>query len=1241
MKKSVTWVLAACLLFVGLIFGAAVPQILSSTPVYADEDPFIDREHNPDDDNPGNEETPGDDTPSDDDDPFDDREHNPDDPGGDDDDPFDDREHDPDHPSGGDDDDPFVDREHDPDSEEAENVCKDETQSLSWILCPSSTTGGSLVDNIYEKIEDILQIDPVTAADDSPIYITWKYVRDLTNIVFIIFVLVVIYSQLTGFGISNYGIKRTLPRIIIAAVLVNLSFLICSLAVDVSNIVGSSLSTFFDGIRDTIVASAGDLSGALNNINWGSMIGYLTGTVGLSALGLTAVTAATSGLGAIFWMIVIALIGAVISVVVGVITISLRQGVIAVLIMIAPLAFVAYLLPNTEKWFERWKSILVQMLVFYPMFSFLFSASRLIGWTFILTAIKQDPVDLFWVVIGLIVQVLPLFLSITLMKMSGSVLGKVSGMLDRLTNPARKTVEAWGQSHAEQHRQNYLRRNVMPGAKLRNYLAYRQSLRELDTENAQKVVAGRAKSRAFDKASSYRGRDLDGNDVWYKHANRYTRTAKQAGLLETRANTALSAYKNTLSAYGGHFGEGRSLRSRAAARLSAASTEAYKESMKQEFLTINEAQADQEMLLNEYIKASNNQYRNPYEYNRLIKGAAGSLRHNGESSIMGQVIAKSVEIENRRRREAAVIMTKFGVDKPTSRGMIFDCAHISDDGYETDENGHAIEDEHFRLLPGKHHQEWGQYIAVHKTSGKELTSSEYVQLSEAERENYNKVRYFDIYDDKHNPVQRVYSDDAGYMKELLRNDFSIGDPINRRYLGSIGLGLTEEQKSKIQQRFQLSDDEMSQLAGDGSLRKYASTITGIALESKYKEHWAPVTPMLTAQTRMGYVLTPGQQIIAELESLTKASKAGAFLQNDGPLIDILRHVFESFYSSDDGMRFEDYFQKLDIATYRNVNGLGLHGFRMALDNDGNVTWKKIDRNDSSLTLDECKNFLAHYILPKAAIKSIGMMNRNISQGLLENQKPDTLQALLRLCDSLEEIGIKNVDKDIPFADRLNAELDLYEGEDPSAVKAMITHAREAIRAKIREQSGDGPDDPGTGGGSDGGSGGTGGSGGSGGSGGGSGRPRGGNGGGNGGSGAVTYTADQVQALLATLMNGGQNPHHQGLDGVRSALLRGLQNRQVSGPANARDAIRAAALDVNISTEQLCDAISDIIDGDQSLGDDRYEIEDILDAFRRSADSRPHSSAEAAHDIAMTSREAQERCDALIDALDPYFHSWGL
>lgn len=302
---------------------------------------------------------------------------------------------------------------------ETHDSCYDQTGAIGWLICPTTGVIAKAVDNIYGIIENFLVINPIIMQEDSPIKIVWSYCRDITNVIFIIFIIIVVYSQLTGLGISNYGIKKTLPRIIIAALLVNLSFIICSAAVDISNIIGGSLKGLFSSIQESTITSNESLS-QVAKVSWTDLASVFTGGTVVAGIAI----GATGGLAQFFWMLAPILLGAIVSIVIGLITISLRQAVVFLLVMISPLAFVAYLLPNTEKWFSKWRQLLTQMLVFYPMFSLLFGASQLAGWV-LMTSINNG----FGLIIGMAVQVFPLFFSWSLMRMSGTVLGKINSGL--------------------------------------------------------------------------------------------------------------------------------------------------------------------------------------------------------------------------------------------------------------------------------------------------------------------------------------------------------------------------------------------------------------------------------------------------------------------------------------------------------------------------------------------------------------------------------------------------------------------------------------------------------------------------------------------------------------------------------------------------------------------------------------------------------------------------------------------
>lgn len=933
--------------------------------------------------------------------------------------------------------------------EDVQNACTEKTGSLSWIVCPSTGLIATITDELYAAIEDLLVVQPLpvsngltpegstpadkpvlgTTMDTSPIYLVWQYARSLTNIVFIIFLIIMIYSQLTGSGIDNYGLKRILPRLIIAVIMVNLSYIICALAVDVSNIIGDGLRDFFTDIETKIIASSADTAPFQDISLDGVLATVLTGgSIGLVAMG------AVGGPGYIFFMLLTVLLGAVIAVASGLITIAARQALVSLLVMISPLAFVAYLLPNTEKWFGQWRQLFTRMLVFYPLFSFLFGASHLLG--FALLASATSPAG---IILGIAVQIFPLFFSWSLMKMSGTVLGNLNQGLRKLATPLQRSFNGWALSHAEQRRMNHIANSNSTGAHLRRYLDARQKARMLDTANSTKIREDLANERAMQIMSSSLGLDENGDAIYSRRPNRYTRNAKRAGLLDTRSSTAELAHKNVMSAYGRHF------KDPAAQTLSAQHARAYEEAMAQSYLAKNEAQADEDYLLDTYLKAVA-QGQDSYDYHRLVKNAAGSIGAKGEASIMGQVIVANSATENRRRTEARIVFTKFPIDKKDFRAFLLDMGHVNDDGYETDEYGNVLEDENYNLKPGAKHQHWQYYIGRSKIDGHEITKEEYDSLSDADRATYTRVKYIDIKDAlTGKTVQRVYDDDAGYMKELLTDDILIGDPINNRYNTLIGSG--------------------DELHDPGLLYKYHSTISANMNTSGFKAHDATITPMVTAQSNMGYINSAAHLNLARLQSFNVATKPGQFFQNDAPHVNSLLRCLEAF-SNDD--IFSQMFPDDEIMTYKNVNGFRLKGLKRDIlrDQDGNplldehnnpledwieVGFKKIaemlDEGDDEEVLEYRKNYIRHNILPKTVKKAVGMANRNMTPNVLESQKPDGLAALKKFVDTATDLALSNEDASLSADMRLNDHAHLLDASDPAVLKRKVNDVIEEARRR--------------------------------------------------------------------------------------------------------------------------------------------------------------------------------------------------
>lgn len=358
--------------------------------------------------------------------------------------------------------------EEEPPKKEVVDICSGELGSTSWRICPETDKVSQAADWLYEKIEQVLVINPIAAKDGAPIYEIWKYCRSITNMVFIIFLIVIVYSQITGMGITNYGIKKALPKLIMAAILVNVSFILCSLAVDVSNIIGANLREFFLRI-ETLAASGQDI--ATRAATYSEYYAALAAGGSLTIAGV--VTAIEHGT---IWMLIPTVLASLAAVVIGLVTVAMRQAVVVLLVMIAPLAIVASILPNTDNLAKKWRRLFTKMLVFYPMMSLLFGASNLAGW-----AIMQNSSDGFIILLGKAVQFFPLFFAWQLMKMSDTFLGTIGGKLNGLVQPLISSNRAWADSHRTLARERMLaNRAYTPSGRLSQFLQNHRLNREKD-----------------------------------------------------------------------------------------------------------------------------------------------------------------------------------------------------------------------------------------------------------------------------------------------------------------------------------------------------------------------------------------------------------------------------------------------------------------------------------------------------------------------------------------------------------------------------------------------------------------------------------------------------------------------------------------------------------------------------------------------------------------------------------------
>ncbi len=315
--------------------------------------------------------------------------------------------------------------------ERIEASCYDNSGGIGWIVCPIIDFAGSAIPGMYEAfVENSLVLDAslfaTGTAGGAGTRDAWSQILGYANILFIGFFLFVIFSQLTGIGLDNYGIKKVLPKLIMAAILINLSYFICQLAIDIANIIGHGIKGILANIGTIDASKAEQLAisgkGAGNVAYSGFIVAIL---VGLLCVG--AVLAVGKYLLLVILMAVISIAAAVVSLF---IMLAVRKAFAVMLVIVSPLAFVCYMLPNTKPIYQKWFRALKAVLLAYPICSLIIYGGEAVARLMILSA-GSNNLPVWTTISAAIIGVVPIFFIPKILKSS---MNAISGTIANATN---------------------------------------------------------------------------------------------------------------------------------------------------------------------------------------------------------------------------------------------------------------------------------------------------------------------------------------------------------------------------------------------------------------------------------------------------------------------------------------------------------------------------------------------------------------------------------------------------------------------------------------------------------------------------------------------------------------------------------------------------------------------------------------------------------------------------------------
>lgn len=208
---------------------------------------------------------------------------------------------------------------------------------------------GAFITMIVWAIVHISQYNNFIKED--AIVLGWGVIRDFCNMFFILVLLLIAFATILRY--ENYSVKKLLPKLIIMAVLINFSRMICGLIIDFSQVI---MLTFIDTIGDTggnYINSLGVdkyLNLAKTN-NWKGDLNAVSTIAGII-------------IGVIFLLIAVSVFLTLLGILVA------RIVMLWIYIVLSPLAFLLSAFPGGQSYASRWWDDFIKNVIIGPVLAF-------------------------------------------------------------------------------------------------------------------------------------------------------------------------------------------------------------------------------------------------------------------------------------------------------------------------------------------------------------------------------------------------------------------------------------------------------------------------------------------------------------------------------------------------------------------------------------------------------------------------------------------------------------------------------------------------------------------------------------------------------------------------------------------------------------------------------------------------------------------------------------------------------
>lgn len=313
---------------------------------------------------------------------------------------------------------------------EDNSSCESLGGAMGWILCPVVVAIDGAMNWLDTQIQGLLEID-TDKYTNPELREAWVNFRNIAYAVLIPIMLVMVIGTALGFEVfSAYTIKKALPRMVIAVIFITLSWYITSFLIGFFNVIGG-------GVLGLITSPFGE-SGNMNLATLfgvsGDNLGDAASTLGSSAIQWGTTVTVLGGLGLLISQGGLALImlylgAALLFILTAFLVLILRQMFIIGLILLAPLAILAWIFPGNDAMWKLWWKTFSRLLMMFPLIMVLIGAGRVFA--YLIDISGGGGVDsIINPLLKLAAYVLPYALIPLTFKYAGGVFANLAGMVN-------------------------------------------------------------------------------------------------------------------------------------------------------------------------------------------------------------------------------------------------------------------------------------------------------------------------------------------------------------------------------------------------------------------------------------------------------------------------------------------------------------------------------------------------------------------------------------------------------------------------------------------------------------------------------------------------------------------------------------------------------------------------------------------------------------------------------------------